>query len=1815
MDPNNQRGLFIFSIFILFCIIGCILLIIYTDDKIIKYVSSSIVCILGIGIFKLISMLLDCIKEQKNNNMNEKTTANEIADSKEIVKIIGGVENNMSIYTTEIDKINSEILEKIGKYHTFILNTTNEAQHKNLFIKKKYNIPDEKILTPFKKKFQNDFKTKFLESKQYINVKKAENLKAIEKYNTILKDIYTPIPALNYDPKIQIPDYLNNILKLKVDMYKNSLLFLYEKNNEIKNINKYDNKDLDYIPLTFNNIKYDLTTVNKEYSTLLDEYTTAKTTLDLDINEYDKRNLKSHNIKDELIKNTEFINKAHLKLYELYLKNLERKEIYAKIAPCELYFSKQIEELKGQIKSYQELTTELAAYKLRESEYNSINSTLNTENAELKKKNREITQKLFTNAEQQTELQNIINKLNLQRDELVRELTTSNKTILSSNVEIKNQINEISKLNEIISKNQLELKSLKDINISLTQQIEANIKTIEEKDVKIAELTENIKQLEDEIRKFKDKEKDFNTQKNLLDEKQRKLFDDDNSLNEKNTKIILEIVSLKKQLEDKNNEFAIKALELEALKASNTLNDQLENIKERDTQNSLLREKIAKLELQIQVLQEEIIKITKEKKIVDERLLKEYSNVDEKINELYKEIKEIDKNKTKLKESKAVKDVDFENYTYNPDAIDIINNTKRDLVLLENRKEALVMTINTLKKYNPNHYDSSSDIIDRDNIIKKIINENTRLYQDKANNKRKLERIAENLERIKFLESKNKELEEDLINYKKSIQERIDESIGKNKILEVENENLKLQMKKYEDEKKKYEDEKKQYEDEKKKYGDEKKKYESQINLLESSKKANLEAFVKQFNGRIIYLINQIDQSSKDLIKEIKDNNITTSLEKNKFYSELLIDKVNDLIATNKDFQPKLEAANAEITNLKQQLELSVDQNKAHIKTITELNVSITTLNASIKAKEDELTVVNAYSKLTLEALNNELKKNVSILEEAIKQRENSTLPEEFTKGTKNEESLTEIKRLIDVNIDLNKKITDITAKLDSYITNNNALISVESTYINSLTSFTKKIFSSVFSGNEIDSKIKELEEINEISKKFELIFNAHKTFIENKNKKIEELKIKLLKLENDKELKETEKITELQAAIVSLSLKLRDFETKFTESERKLGLCTGEIIKKDKEIANITKQNTELLSEIKKINDDSERIISERIKPLKEKYEIELGLFKEKNNTVETALEERDAANKEIHTNSEEIDRLKKEIKGNLDNLEKIKTYLLEVQENTILVDNYTSIKKILETKYDKGKEIDQLIKLHEETTKQLLQNKETLDNNKDEISANKEAFVKLELEKKEIEKRLQSEIQQLKDNLYEKVLSEQAYTVKNEVLETQILKLEGENKTLSDRIETYIEEIKTKDAEITTLNEKIATNKESSDMESSEFESKYQQYLEKLNIEKKEIEDKSKELESELSKEIESLKELLTNGSVTSEANTKKLNLKIELLTKVLTRLSFINGFLQTWIKNLNTKNTDLIKKYDELKTSLDKTTTESDKIKKELISIKVVYKLNQNMLRTIKEELNKIKQDLENEINKNKGLTTVNTELVNKINTLENSIIALTSENTSLKDSLRLLNSKFKTLEDKFNSLNKNNSKDKKKYDILLKDLKKLKESKDVIEKNLSLKIDQLEIDKNELERRFKLNNTIKALGSSKLSKQYEDISILYEKQLLEFGKMQARIVQYDIDIKKYIRELNSCRTDLASCETKLNECNANNNNEELLNENQRLKEEINILKSKSTSNNEFIGDEIIILDSSLLSINTKQNTKSKIIVDNDAYSMFLKKNKRI
>ena len=276
-----------------------------------------------------------------------------------------------------------------------------------------------------------------------------------------------------------------------------------------------------------------------------------------------------------------------------------------------------------------------------------------------------------------------------------------------------------------------------------------------------------------------------------------------------------------------------------------------------------------------------------------------------------------------------------------------------------------------------------------------------------------------------------------------------------------------------------------------------------------------------------------------------------------------------------------------------------------------------------------------------------------------------------------------------------------------------------------------------------------------------------------------------------------------------------------------------------------------------------------------------------------------------------------------------------------------------------------------------------------------------------------------------------------------------------------------------------------------------------------------------------------------------------------------------------------------------------------------------------------MKKIKIELEKERFENKELITINESLIAKIIELEKSMAALTLGNTKLQDSLTLLDSKFITLQKKLQELDETKSNNDSKNTLLIKSLKdkllELEKSKNLIEKNLSLKIDKLEKDKIDLEERIRRNN-IKALESSKLSKQYEDITLLYDKQLIEFGKMRDKISKYDIDIMNYEKNLNLCSIKLNTCSTDLKTCNDELEiykekyesfviQKDLLDENKRLKEEILELKSRSNFNNEISGDDIIILDSSLLSKNTKQNTKSKIIVDNDAYSQFLKKNKRV
>ena len=47
MDPNKQFGIFLILII---CIIGCIIIILLVDDKVVRYVSSSFIGVLGVGI-------------------------------------------------------------------------------------------------------------------------------------------------------------------------------------------------------------------------------------------------------------------------------------------------------------------------------------------------------------------------------------------------------------------------------------------------------------------------------------------------------------------------------------------------------------------------------------------------------------------------------------------------------------------------------------------------------------------------------------------------------------------------------------------------------------------------------------------------------------------------------------------------------------------------------------------------------------------------------------------------------------------------------------------------------------------------------------------------------------------------------------------------------------------------------------------------------------------------------------------------------------------------------------------------------------------------------------------------------------------------------------------------------------------------------------------------------------------------------------------------------------------------------------------------------------------------------------------------------------------------------------------------------------------------------------------------------------------------------------------------------------------------------------------------------------------------------------
>jgi chromosome segregation ATPase len=1035
--------------------------------------------------------------------------------------------------------------------------------------------------------------------------------------------------------------------------------------------------------------------------------------------------------------------------------------------------------------------------------------------------------------------------------------------------------------------------------------------------------------------------------------------------------------------------------------------------------------------------------------------------------------------------------------------------------------------------------------------------------------------------------------------------------------------------------------------------------------------------FKELIDNKLKQLLSLINENSNKLIDAINNETSSSSDKFNKI-TDILIEEIKKLVEKNKKFEPDLRQAREEIKKLKETLKISEDENRNLTEKLTNIQKQITE-KSKIILEYTELNKALIADKETLEKNKQEILQTHKKLEEKISLEKTQLSDElitlkEILKSDKssneinvenivnllkrisdeydnlkldNFDKLPTINELINVKIEyfnkipktlhdkiklyidhykrissninqsigyiqsLKEKNTDLTSQITikdaeiKQITSENDILNKEKTsFLQSLGSFANKIFST-FSNNDkeiTESKLAELNSKSEIADKFTIIYNNYDDFINKKNKELEDLNSQISTLSSSNKEKDI-LLRENNDTIIQMKV----YQTNYAELILQLGIKKKEIGEKDTKISEITAENIKLLEDIERINKENAENI-ERIN----KKNAENKLFdKSSNNTINDNNNNLIQSEKEkIEINNKKLNALRTTIKNNNKKIDDLTKELEDLTKKTISKTEYKEMTNILNNYY--GITIEGLIKENKQIKEQLESQKGIITNNKQELD-------QIKMNNEDVMQKLNEKYAKLDEKIKSHEITIGSYETKQKELERLNMELLEENKQLKKEVTLFKISIDKKDDQIAKLLSKkdieirrsiaqnISTSSINTGLSNTIILSKDNE-IKQLKAEKKILDKESNKLNQQLKDEIQTIKQTLLSEHLKNKQNIKLLEDQFRELERLNAELSLTNKTLTEDIKTLTDENKkikeeyrQLEEKYTQQNNSNDMANEDLSNIKKDKMDLFNKYNMNLSTLAIIKETLAEYKEKLRVEISKNKSSNIDNKQLSEKNIKLEQDIELLRVDNDTLSKSIQSLNIELARIKLDLSNKNTEIIKDKETNVSLTKvlesQIKELTEAKDKIERSLKKEIEMLKNDKKGLLQQI-VNFNIQSH-----EKKYNDLLLIYDKRIEESKEM--------------LTSLQTCKTDLTACETKLKECNANNNNKELINENRRLKEEISILKSKpTTSNNEFLGDEIIILDSSLLlSKNTKQNEKSKLIIDNDAYSKFIKKNRRM
>ena len=1081
-----------------------------------------------------------------------------------------------------------------------------------------------------------------------------------------------------------------------------------------------------------------------------------------------------------------------------------------------------------------------------------------------------------------------------------------------------------------------------------------------EKDGKLHDLQNRVQTLETELRDFTHKYENSRMKLELSEKKNEELTLDQNRMIEEYNKQKKELQAEVEKLNEKLHQGLEKNLSIERA--------HLEKVQE-------LKDKIVNLEIENRALVSQLQETRKSLENLCSQKEQTTKTLEERKTEISQNLSEIqEKNRQLEKLNKKLSKKDHEISSLKSEKEILKQNLKEKEILLKENESKLVSVQNEIEEKEKNMKTLLKEREKQENAIEQLNRELLTLTQTNIQSQKDLEQlnnvIREKEELITKKQQSITELEKQNNNFTQK-EKKLSASVENQKL---ENENLKHQLEKKEEDLKNLKDE--LLKSTTSTHALEQIKIEMEKKLVENSKEMeNAQQMLKQVQEEH----EKLTSTHQNALKDIENLNI--QVQELKSMLDTKIQAISNLEKTNSDLTEKHETETSTFKTKKQEILTQVEQQKKEIEILkNNLYNKESALNQAI---EQQRSLENSKTQLEqqVETLSHDLqnvKESLATLrrenERLITQHQNSL--EEFEEHKNSAEK--QIHELSKEKDSFAYEISELKHKLHEreelfkYQENHHKELQekVMTTTVE-LTSITKDYEHNQQQVIRLEKELEQLKnEKNELSK----TINEKEKAFEKQNS---ELLILQEKLANSRKEIETLKkeVNSKDTKLYETSERVRKLELDLKEAQNKLDTASKQMeAEKSAHCEMLQKQKIELENEISNL--------TEQFNKQKTDMDKNLNDLLQKNDTLKKERSEKEI---QLHNQDKKI----KELQQSLQALEK------QVSETTLEYDNLQKLYEEEKSKYSQllNSNTAQLQKIIEQMEKEKESHNHELQLVKQEF---KDLEQKLQQEKDDLKEQLNTSSVELKSKHQEL----ESQNMKTKMLQEELEKRKSEVEELQEQRKSQLQDYSKLTQELTAMKE----NHHEKTLEHEQFKSIIENNLKQketqitqletqMNAKSQEISELTQTLKSK-NEDIFSMRGLLTdigrklNFNLQTNAKVSSFNALLGEIDKTLESQKVLSQQLQEAEKAVASTKQELEKSNKKIKKAMDKQST----LKQQHDNLNEQHKKlleNESTLKKDLEESSKQISDLNNHI----------TTLHSKIKNLENALSIANQEKNAL------------------------------------------------------------------------------------------------------------------------------------------------------------------------------------------------------------------------